>query len=362
MKARPPPFLLLLIYVWGNAANGRLAKPTDCQANSMKRLILLFVILLGLAGCTTQPVPDDLPLEILATPAPQSDLPTIAQIVQEDSEFLFLVGMLRNAGLLDLFDAPGDYTFFAATNTAFSKLGIPPTEIDAASMDSILRHHTLAGVYATADLEATGEVTSQDGAAIPITRDGEQLLMDLVPIVAGNIRASNGMVHIVDGFILPPESGPTVSLWQLVRADDRLSRFRQLVQQTDQVYALRFQYIDAVLAPDDQAFSRLTDAQQELLADPEEREHLAAYLLLNQNGWPLETPILLADLAGLPSVGSRLNFSFGFRNYENIAVSGSGDNLTLDGAGIVEGDLIGANGVLHILDQVIFPRRIENTP
>lgn len=325
-------------------------------------IFLTCLLLFLLAGCTTQPVPDDLPLEILATPAPQSDLPTIAQIVRDDNEFLFLMGVLKNAGMDDLLDAPGSYTFFAATNTAFSKLGIPPTEIDDASMDAILRHHTLDGVYATADLEATGVATSQAGAPITITRHEDQLLLDFVPVVTGNIRASNGLVHVVDGFILPPESGPTVSLWELVRTDERLSRFRQLVQQTDQIYALRFQYIDAVLAPDDQAFSRLTNAQQALLANPEETEHLVSYLLLNQNGWPLETPILLADLAELPSVGSRLNFSFGFRTYEEIAVAGSGSSLTLDGAGIVAGDLIAANGVLHILDQVIFPRTIENTP
>ncbi len=330
----------------------------------MKRLIILFAFLLlfGLAGCTTQPVPDDLPLEILATPAPQSDLPTIAQILQDDSEFLFLLGVLKSAGMDGPLDAPGSYTFFAATNTAFSKLGIPPTEIDAASMSNILHHHTLDGVYATADLEATGAVTSQAGAPITITRNEDQLLLDLVPVVTGNIRASNGMVHVVDGFILPPESGPTVSLWELVRTDERLSHFRQLMQETDQVYALRFQYIDAVLAADDQAFNGLADSQQELLANPDEVEHLVEYWLLNQNGWPLETPILLADLAELPSVGSRLNFSFARRVYADIVVSGSGSNLTLDGAGIVEGDLIATNGVLHILDQVIFPRTTENTP
>ena len=178
----------------------------------MKRFVTLFLLplLFLLSGCTTQPIPDDLPLEILATPAAQSDLPTIAEILQENGEFLFLIGALRNAGMDTLLDAPGDYTFFAATNTAFSRLRIPSTDIDPASLNAILRHHTLDGVYATADLEATAAVTSQAGAPITVIRDGDQLLLDFVPIVTGNIRASNGLVHIVDGFLLPPERGPTV--------------------------------------------------------------------------------------------------------------------------------------------------------
>lgn len=321
----------------------------------------MLLLLFG-AGCTTQPTPDNLPLEVLATPVPQSDLPTIAQILQDDSEFLFLIGVLKNAGIFTQFDTPGSYTFFAATNTAFSKLGIPPTEIDSVAMSAILRHHTLDGVYASADLEARGTVTSEADAPIIITREGDHLFADFVPIITANLKASNGIVHVVDGFILPPETGPDVSLWQLVRTDERLTRFRTLVESVDLVYALRFQYVDAVLAPDDQAFSRASSEAQMVLNDPEQAENLVNYWLLNQNGWPQGTPILLADLETLPTVGSRLNFRFGTRNVESIRIAGTGSNLTLDGAHVVAGDLLATNGVLHIIDAAILPRPVSNTP
>ncbi|GAB4550996.1 MAG: hypothetical protein OHK0023_17580 [Anaerolineae bacterium] len=153
---------------------------------------------------------------------------TIAELVQEaatDTEnpqfttLLAAVAAADEAVLTTLADTNAKLTVFAPTDEAFSKV---PAETltallaDKAGLTNVLLYHvipTVAGSDAVTALlgENTevkvGTALTRDGAAVEATikvMDGK-LMIDGANIVATNIDAANGIIHVIDAVILPPQ-------------------------------------------------------------------------------------------------------------------------------------------------------------
>lgn len=322
---------------------------------------LFFALLCwAIVGCATYPVPANLPLEPLATPIAASNLPTISELIAGNPDFAFFNSYLKTYQLDQLLaDESVELTLIAPTNTAFAQYGWTPSKTSPADLEQLTRHHFIEGVYSADDLLALSSITTFTNQPITITEQNGQIQFDHVPLKTGDLQAANGIVHIVEQALIPPEEGEITSIWNRVRFDDRFDTFHQLALNTGFVYYLRFNYIDALLLPTDEAFAQLTAEQQTSLTDVEYQRQLISYLLLNQNGWPLQTPILTTDLATMTEVGSQANFSFTGSRIARIQIKRAGTRLLLDGATIIEGDLLATNGVVHVLDQVILPHLIE---
>ncbi len=316
---------------------------------------LWILIMLGLAACTRQPEPPAFPNEVLATPVPQEALPTIAELLDDD-QFLFFQSLLRSAGADIEVEAASLMTVLAPTNDAFSQIGWTPSQTDPDVLRQVMRHHLIGEELSTADLLVTGLVQSEIGGFISFTSRGNVVRADFASVTRADMRAANGIVHVIDAVLIPPERGEVVSIWGQLRNDSRLTTVRGLVEEAGLAYQLRFGDVDGLLAPTDLAFRELSGEQQAWLADAEHRLDLLNYLLLNEPGWPAGQPILLDDLRELVEVGSQLNFRFGFNPWERIQVSRDAETLYLDGAAVVDGDRLATNGVVHVLNRVIIPR------
>lgn len=134
---------------------------------------------------------------------------TIVDVATEAGDFTTLLAAAKAAGLVETLSGPGPLTVFAPTDEAFAAaledLGLTADELlaDKATLTSILTYHVVQGEVLSTDLT--------DGMKAP-TVNGAELTIDLTDGVKVNdatvttpdVKASNGVIHIVDGVLLPP--------------------------------------------------------------------------------------------------------------------------------------------------------------
>ncbi len=121
-----------------------------------------------------------------------------------------LVAALKQAELVTSLSNAGPFTVFAPTNAAFDKL--PAGVLDGlmkedkkADLQNILQYHVAVAVYKTESL-TDGQVIGQaNGDNITISvKDGKVIVNGAANIVA-SVPASNGIIHVIDAVLLPPE-------------------------------------------------------------------------------------------------------------------------------------------------------------
>ena len=134
---------------------------------------------------------------------------TITELLALDSSLSTVSGALSATGFDDLLNDMGSgpemSTLFAPTDEAFAAL--PPGLLDSLSTDDlrdILRFHISEAVLSQSEIEAREEVFTLLGDTIDVelTDDGVVLDGD-AQFVVTNIRAKTGVLHIIDGVLLP---------------------------------------------------------------------------------------------------------------------------------------------------------------
>jgi uncharacterized surface protein with fasciclin (FAS1) repeats len=131
-------------------------------------------------------------------------MPTIVEIAVNTEGFSTLVAAVQAAGLVEALSSPGPFTVFAPTDDAFAKL--PPATVQTLvdnppQLARILKYHVVSGVYKSADLARVGSLTSLESSPIPI-RVEPTFEVKNATVVAPDIEASNGIIHVIDNVIL----------------------------------------------------------------------------------------------------------------------------------------------------------------
>ena len=136
---------------------------------------------------------------------------TIAEIVSAGEDFSTLLAALSAAELVETFSGKDHYTVFAPTNAAFDKalgdLGMTAEELlaDKDLLTAILLFHVAKGDrYAKGVLEA-GKVKMLDGNVAAVTQDDEGAYIEGCMISKTDIKASNGVIHVIEYVMIPPE-------------------------------------------------------------------------------------------------------------------------------------------------------------
>lgn len=132
---------------------------------------------------------------------------TIAAIAASDARFSTLVTALQAADLVDTLNGAGNFTVFAPTNTAFANL--PAGTLDAVLADqdlltNILLFHVLGGKALSTDVVQLSSFSPLAGGSITVdvTEDGV-FLNDTIELIITDIQATNGVIHVIDGVLLP---------------------------------------------------------------------------------------------------------------------------------------------------------------
>jgi uncharacterized surface protein with fasciclin (FAS1) repeats len=126
--------------------------------------------------------------------------------VAVENDFSILVAAVQKAGLVDALSGRRQLTVFAPTNQAFlNLLAATPydslEDIPVETLRAILLYHVTPGRrYADSVLNAP-QVPTLSGASIAV--DGTELNDGQADIVATDVEAANGVVHVIDGVLLP---------------------------------------------------------------------------------------------------------------------------------------------------------------
>lgn len=122
--------------------------------------------------------------------------------------FNTLVAAVQAAGLVDTLKGEGPFTVFAPTDEAFAKLPEGTVEgllEDPETLASILTYHVVAGKVMSTDLSDDMTATTVNGADITIDLDSG-VMVNTATVTTADIVATNGVIHVIDTVILPPES------------------------------------------------------------------------------------------------------------------------------------------------------------
>jgi uncharacterized surface protein with fasciclin (FAS1) repeats/plastocyanin len=184
----------------------------------MKKLfVVLAILFIGIliAGCTSQP-----PAPVTPTPTPVSTpVPTTAPVVKTifdtavaDGRFTTLVAAVQAAKLNGTLNSAGPFTVFAPTDDAFKKLpnGTVATLLKdpEGNLKQILLYHVVSGNLMANDLMNLTYAKTVQGDNITITSKNGTLMVNGAKVIIADIKCSNGVIHVIDSVILPPEKKP----------------------------------------------------------------------------------------------------------------------------------------------------------
>ena len=181
----------------------------------MKKLLAPLAIIGLLVSCGSDDS-DVATTEATTTEAPTTEAPAeeqdIVAIASGNEDFSTLVAAVAAAGLVEVLQGEGPFTVFAPTNDAFAAL--PAGLVDKLLLEEnkdvlvkILTYHVVSGAVLAADVTA-GEVPSVEGQNITVTTEGG-VMVNNANVIATDVIASNGVIHVIDAVILPPDVDPS---------------------------------------------------------------------------------------------------------------------------------------------------------
>ncbi|MFN0097777.1 MAG: fasciclin domain-containing protein [Gemmatimonadaceae bacterium] len=183
---------------------------------SIRSLAVIAAVLLAVTACADAPAAPDYaevqPTEDLTLSSETAELrrgsQTIVEIALGDTAFSTLVAAVVEAGLVDALNGNDQLTVFAPTNAAFAKLGLNANNVASLGKDAltdILLYHVTEGRRGAISLLFTRRLKMLNGdrTQVRLTRQG--LFVNQSKVVAANISASNGVVHVIDSVLLPPQ-------------------------------------------------------------------------------------------------------------------------------------------------------------
>lgn len=132
----------------------------------------------------------------------------VVDMAAHTGQFNTLVAALQAAGLEETLRSDGPFTVFAPSDTAFAKLpeGTVENLLKPENKDklvSILTYHVLPGKVYSKEVLNLGSGKTVNGKEVKFKVDGENVFADAAQIVHTDIKASNGVIHIIDTVMMP---------------------------------------------------------------------------------------------------------------------------------------------------------------
>ena len=333
---------------------------------------LAAALLVGTLGITASVLPATAATKKTAptkkAPTKTATLKDIVETAVGAGSFKTLAAALTAADLVSTLKGPGPFTVFAPTDAAFAK--IPKADLDAILADKkklteILTYHVVAGsAPASTVLTLDGKsAKTVNGAEVKIGVSGGKVTLNgNVNVTAVDVKASNGIIHVIDSVLLPPRpAAPSATVAPLKDIVDTppVSGGRTIVDvaTSNGSFKTLLAAIDAagltatlksagpftVFAPNDHAFAVLPQETIATLLKPENKKALTDILTYHVTPGKLSATQVLASLE-LPTVNGKKS---------KIALVNG--RPFINGATIKITDIETSNGVIHVIDTVMLP-------
>lgn len=136
---------------------------------------------------------------------------TIVETARDSGDFETLLSAAEAAGLAEVLSGAGPYTLFAPADGAFAAL--PEGTLDELLIEenrdrltAILTYHVVPTEAMAADLADGQELETVNGEILEVSIDGDTVMVGDATVTRADIAASNGVIHVIDSVLMPPES------------------------------------------------------------------------------------------------------------------------------------------------------------
>ncbi len=159
-----------------------------------KRFIALIVVVCALA----------LPVSAAGAAAPSQN---IVETAAGSKQFSTLVSLVKKAGLVKTLSGSTDYTVFAPTNAAFAK--VPKKTLNMllenkSLLRKVLLYHVLPGKVPASKVLKTESAKTAEGAEVQFSVRGKSAFVNESKIIKTDIGCSNGIIHVINAVLIPP--------------------------------------------------------------------------------------------------------------------------------------------------------------
>jgi len=131
----------------------------------------------------------------------------IVDVIEENSDLSATNDLIADANLGDTLSSGGPFTVFAPSNGAIENAGDLGLE-DTDTLTSLLNYHVVPGIYPESAISDGASLTTATGSDVILNLIGGTPTVNGVRIVSTDTLANNGIVHIIDGVLQPPDLGP----------------------------------------------------------------------------------------------------------------------------------------------------------
>jgi uncharacterized surface protein with fasciclin (FAS1) repeats len=171
------------------------------------KLSMAMLAIVGMIACGEAPAEAEETVGAPVVEAPAAPA-TVVDIAVGSADHSTLVAAVTAAGLAETLSGAGPFTVFAPTNAAFSALPagtldnlLKPESKDA--LTGILTYHVVAGKVMSGDLTDGMKATTVNGKEITIGVKDGKVTVNGANVIAADLGAGNGVVHVIDAVILP---------------------------------------------------------------------------------------------------------------------------------------------------------------
>lgn len=270
-------------------------------------------------------------------------LPNIVETAASDERFETLVAALQSTGLDAALTNEGPFTVFAPTDDAFEALATA-LEVDVADLldlpelADVLLYHVANGRLKAENVVEVERITTLLGEDVKVNVTPEGVFINEAKIIIADIKAENGIIHVIDDVLIPEEMPDIVDIAIGAGQFDTL------------VGALRATGLDEILrgdgpftvfAPTDEAFEQLPSwLLRYLIRNP---AYLKQVLLYHVVPGDLSASEVLEQKKLITAQGRA------------VYLSQNGEDVFINRSKVIAADIEAENGTVHVIDRVLIP-------
>jgi len=273
--------------------------------------------------------------------------PNIVEVAAKAGKFNTLIAAAKAAGLAGTLSGKGPFTVFAPTDAAFAKLGkdtiaelLKPE--NKQKLAGILTYHVVAGKVPASKVVGMKSAKTVQGSELPIVVKDGKVTVAGANVVATDVMASNGIIHIIDAVVLPPEP----NLVEVAANAGSFSTLLAAAKAAGLADTLANGGPFTIFAPTDEAFAKVGKDTISMLLKPENKKKLQAILKHHVVAGKVMsgTAVKLSEAATLN--GTKLPLKY----------DAKAKKLHVGAGTVVAADVEAKNGVIHVVDTVLLPK------
>ncbi|HMN62813.1 MAG TPA: fasciclin domain-containing protein, partial [Anaerolinea sp.] len=235
------------------------------------------------------------------------------------------------------------FTVFAPTDEAFAKL--PAGTVNSLllpenkqALTDILTYHVASGKLPAADVVKQFEIKTVLGQPVLVKVDGDKVFVNGAQVILTDIRASNGIIHVIDSVLLPPKDIVDTAV-----ADGRFKTLAAALQAGGLIETLKGKGPFTVFAPTDEAFAKLPAGTIDTLLKPENKDQLVSILTYHV----VSGAVFAKDVVTLSEATTVEG--------KPVTIKVMDGKVYINDAQVIITDILTSNGVIHVIDTVLLP-------